>query len=221
MGNCCGGSAIVPSSSSPRPATALTPEAPPPSPPNHPPSTPSESLRSKGGPRMPAHGTTQNNLEMTTPEHPQRRGDDRAYPPSSSNSNSHSQETHPHLFRPRGAVSREKQERRSRFPSTLLSLLPKDFRCVVRCCAVSHNTNCCTIIHRFRTLVVGKVCIVYHTGRRRNLWCFIAARFRQVLTHRCHFQCGHVGMYPIIVAFFLYPLRCLQFVRGHQRMFPG
>jgi hypothetical protein len=30
---------------------------------------------------------------------------------------------------------------------------------------VSH-TNCCTIIYRFRILVVGKVCIMYHTGRR-------------------------------------------------------
>lgn len=61
----------------------------------------------------------------------------------------------------------KRQERRSRFPSTLLSLLSNDFRCVLRYRAVTHNTNYCTIIHRFRVLVVGKVCIMYHTGRRR------------------------------------------------------
>jgi hypothetical protein len=66
-----------------------------------------------------------------------------------------------------GQMPAERQERRPRFPSALQSLLSNDFRCVVRCRAVSHN-NCCTIIHRFRILVVGKVCIMCPTGRRRN-----------------------------------------------------
>jgi hypothetical protein len=64
-------------------------------------------------------------------------------------------------------VRARRQESRPRFPSTLQSLLSNDFRCVVRCRAVHHN-DCCTIIRRFRILVVGKVCIMYHTGRRRN-----------------------------------------------------
>ena len=60
-----------------------------------------------------------------------------------------------------------RQERRPRFPPTLQSLLSNDFRFVARCRTVTHN-NRCTIVHRFRILVVGKVCIMYHTGRRRN-----------------------------------------------------
>jgi hypothetical protein len=48
------------------------------------------------------------------------------------------------------------------------TLLSNDFRCVVRRRAVTYS-NCCTIIHRFRILVVGKVCIImYHPGRRRK-----------------------------------------------------
>ena len=66
-----------------------------------------------------------------------------------------------------GQIQADRQERRPLFPSTLQSLLSNDFRCVVRCRAVSHN-NCCAIIHRFRILVVGKVCIMYHTGRRQD-----------------------------------------------------
>lgn len=67
-----------------------------------------------------------------------------------------------------GQIPAGRRERRLLFPSTLQSLLSNDFRCVVRYRAVTHNNNCCTIIHRFRILVVGKVCIMYHTGRRRN-----------------------------------------------------
>jgi len=66
-----------------------------------------------------------------------------------------------------GQMPANRQKHRPRFTSTLQSLLSNDFRCVVRCRAVRHN-DCCTIIRRFRILVVGKVCIMYHTGRRRN-----------------------------------------------------
>jgi hypothetical protein len=66
-----------------------------------------------------------------------------------------------------GQTPADRQGRRTRFPSALQTLLSNDFRCVVRCRADSHN-NCCIIIHRFRILVVGKVCIMYRTGRRRN-----------------------------------------------------
>ena len=38
-----------------------------------------------------------------------------------------------------GQTPADRQERRTFFPSTLQSLLSNDFRCVVRCCAVSHN----------------------------------------------------------------------------------
>jgi F-box-like len=64
-----------------------------------------------------------------------------------------------------------RRESRSRFPFAMQGLLPNNLRCVVRCRAVSHN-NFCTIIHRFRILVVGKVRIMYHTGRKRN-WCIL------------------------------------------------
>ena len=66
-----------------------------------------------------------------------------------------------------GQMPVDRQERRPRFPSTLQTVLSNDFRCVARCRADSPY-NCCTIIHRFRILVVGKVCIMCHTSRRRN-----------------------------------------------------
>ena len=56
----------------------------------------------------------------------------------------------------------DRPEQQPRFPSTLQRLLSNDFGYVVRWRTVSHN-NCCIIIHRFRILVVGKVCIMYHT----------------------------------------------------------
>jgi hypothetical protein len=172
MGNCCSGGATVPSSSPPRPSLGPT-QAPSPS--THPTSTPSPYVASssKGIRGMPAHDTTQHSYEMTTlsPKHPS----------PSSGSNPHSQEMRSHPFQSRGPRSQlesglasgtdqvpaDKQERRSLFTSVLQSVLSNDFRYVVRFRAVSHN-NCCTIIHRFRILVVGKVCIMYHTDRRRN-----------------------------------------------------
>ena len=44
--------------------------------------------------------------------------------------------------------------------------------------------NYSTIVHRFRILVVGKVSVVYHTGRKLNNAYIIAARLWQVLTHQ-------------------------------------
>ena len=83
-----------------------------------------------------------------------------------------------------GQMPVDRPKRQPRFPPTLQSVLSNDFRFVVRCRAVSHN-NCCTIIHRFRILVVGKVCIMYHTAvvATDDVF-FIAARFRKVLTHQ-------------------------------------
>jgi hypothetical protein len=66
-----------------------------------------------------------------------------------------------------GQIQDDRKERQPHFPCSLQSLLSNDFRCVIRCRAFSHN-NCCIVIHRFRILVVGKVCIMYLTGRRRN-----------------------------------------------------
>jgi hypothetical protein len=40
-----------------------------------------------------------------------------------------------------GKMPADRKERRPRFPSTLQSLLSNDFRCVVRCRAVSHDTD--------------------------------------------------------------------------------
>lgn len=206
MGNCCGGSATVPSSSPPRSSLA----------PTQAPSTPSPyvATSSQGISGMPAHDTTQHDHEMTTlsPKHGvermrsqdstslQRRRNDRDYPPPPSASDPPYQEMPARPFKPRGRNSpqlhksistdttflqephsqfesglasgtgkmpADRQERRPRFPSTLQNLLANDFRCVVRWRPVGHN-NCCTIIHRFRVLVVGKVCIMYHTGRRPN-----------------------------------------------------
>jgi hypothetical protein len=152
MGNCCGGSATVPPSSLPQPVPART------APSAHSTSAPSPHVASAHSAVTPERMRSQD----STSSQP-RRGD-RDYPPLSSGSNP--QEIPSYQFRSRGGNSPQ-HERRPRFPSTLQNLLSNDFRCVVRCRADSHN-NCCTIIHRFRILVVGKVCIVYHTGRRRN-----------------------------------------------------
>ena len=64
-------------------------------------------------------------------------------------------------------IPTQRQERRPHFPSSLQSILSDDFRCVFRCIAVSDD-NSCTIVHRFRILVTGKVCIMYPTDRRRT-----------------------------------------------------
>ena len=64
-------------------------------------------------------------------------------------------------------IPAKRQGHRPHFCSTLQSILCNDFRCVVRCRAPSHN-NSCTILHRFRILVAGKVCILYPTNRRRS-----------------------------------------------------
>jgi hypothetical protein len=61
-----------------------------------------------------------------------------------------------------------RQGGRSRFPFALQSLLPNDFRYAVRPSSLRYYYNS-TIVHRFRILVVGKVSIVYHTGRRVNI----------------------------------------------------
>src|ERR1700679_2698333 len=169
MGNCCGGSATVPPSSLPQPVPART------APSAHSTSTPSPHVASssENTSGMPVHDAAQHDYGMTTLSHKhsavtsermrsqdstssQPRRGDRDYPPLSSGSNP--QEIPSYQYRSRGGNSPQ-HERRPRFPSTLQSLLSNDFRCVVRCRADSHN-NCCTIIHRFRILVVGKVCIL-------------------------------------------------------------
>lgn len=115
MGNCCGGSAAVPSDSPPQPVPAPT-QATVPSP--HP--TPSSNVASSPG-LVPAHDTTQQDYEMNTLSYnhgavaserqdstpSQRRGDDRDHPPPSppSASNPHSQETNSYLYKPRGKPS--------------------------------------------------------------------------------------------------------------------
>ena len=233
MGNCCGGSAIVP----PSPSSHTVPVGTVPSAHSRP--TPLSHVASSSKSISGMHDTAH---EMTTlwPENravapdglrpedstsSQRRRDNRDHPSPSPDFNPHGQETHSHLYRPRGPVSRPqaqtststdttlsrgppshpssqmtrtsstnlsghghqptgtqpesglasgtgqipfgRQEPRPRFTSTLRTVLSNDFRCVVRCRADSPN-NCCTIIHRFRILVVGKVCIMYHTSRRRD-----------------------------------------------------
>lgn len=72
-------------------------------------------------------------------------------------------QTDPGLTSGTGQMPADGQKRQPHFPPTLHNLLPNDFRCVVRCCAASHN-NCCTIIYRLRILVAGKVCIMYYTA---------------------------------------------------------
>ena len=52
----------------------------------------------------------------------------------------------------------EGQEGRPRFPSTLKSSLPNDFRYVDSRCPISHYYH--SSFHRFRILVVGKVCVI-------------------------------------------------------------
>ncbi len=156
MGNCCGGSATVPSTPTRPPLPAPTQET---APSSHPiPSSYAPS--SKGSPVMPTLNTAQHDYEMTsttsptstavTPERQdptssQRRRDDMDYPPPSSRSNPRPQEIRPHPFRSRGVdspsqIPAERQERRSHFPSTLQSLLPNDFRYMVKHRPVSHNS---------------------------------------------------------------------------------
>jgi hypothetical protein len=55
----------------------------------------------------------------------------------------------------RSRLPAEGYEGRPRFPSTLKSLLPNDFRYAVSRCPVSHYYY--SSVHRFRILVVGKV----------------------------------------------------------------
>ena len=74
--------------------------------------------------------------------------------------------------------------------------LPDKFRCVVR--RRAQLSGIITAIPTFRILVVGQVSIMYFFGHNRNLRCFIAARFRKVLTHQIYFQCGYVGMHPVV-----------------------
>lgn len=63
-----------------------------------------------------------------------------------------------------------RQEGRPRLPFSLHSLLSNNVRYAVRRCFTSHYYYC-TIVHRFRIIVVGKVSTgaVHHTGRRRNM----------------------------------------------------
>jgi hypothetical protein len=63
----------------------------------------------------------------------------------------------------RGAV--EGQEGRSRFPPTLQGLLSNDFRYAVGRCPISPCVLS-SIAHRFRILVVGKVCVIYAEPKR-------------------------------------------------------
>src|SRR6267154_2362175 len=62
---------------------------------------------------------------------------------------------------------------RSRFPLALQGLLPCDFRYAVRPRSMRHYYYS-TILHRFRILVVGKVSVVYHTGRRPSAYTIAA-----------------------------------------------
>ena len=64
-------------------------------------------------------------------------------------------------------IPAKRQEHRPHLCSALQIILSNDFRCVVRYRALSHN-NSCTILHRFRILVAGKVCILYRTDCRRS-----------------------------------------------------
>ena len=96
-----------------------------------------------------------------------------------------------------GHMPAERHERLPRFPSTLRSRLSDDFRYAPRRCPISHYYS--TIVHRFNLLVVGKVrFILLRQDLDATDACFIAARVWQVLTHRCRFQGGHVGMYLIM-----------------------
>jgi hypothetical protein len=69
----------------------------------------------------------------------------------------------PGSFLTRGAV--EGQEGRSRFPPTLQGLLSNDFRYAVGRCPISPCVLS-NIVHRFRILVVGKVCVIYADPKR-------------------------------------------------------
>ena len=106
-------------------------------------------------------------------------------------------------------VPRTHNRRGSRpdFPSALQNMLSNDFRYALRRCPISyyHHTY---IVHRFRILVVGRVRVVKPHTQAVDATdaCSIAARIWQVLTHQCRFQCGHVGMYLVIVAFLLHEL---------------
>ena len=97
-----------------------------------------------------------------------------------------------------GHMPAERHECLPRFPSTLRSRLSDDYRYAPRRCPISHYYYS-TIVHRFNLLVVGKVrFIVLRQDLDATDACFIAARVWQVLTHRCRFQGGHVGMYLIM-----------------------
>src|SRR6267154_2938701 len=68
----------------------------------------------------------------------------------------------------RGQLTAGRQGGRSRFPFSLQSLLANDFRYAVRPRIMRHYYYS-TIVRRFRILVVGKVSVVYHTGRRLDM----------------------------------------------------
>ena len=107
----------------------------------------------------------------------------------------------PQLLAP-GPRTHKRQGSRPDFPSALQNLLSNDFRYAARRCPVSHYHHT-YVVHRFRILVVGRVRVVKPHTQAVDATdaCSIAARIWQVLTHQCRFQCGHVGMYLVIVAF--------------------
>ena len=114
------------------------------------------------------------------------------------------------LFQPQpvsraGYVQAKRQETRPQFPPNLQSLLSNDFRYVVRRCPISHYYYS-TIVHRFRILVAGRVRVVDKQAVDAADACFIVAGIRQVLPHQCRFQCGYVGMYPVIFGLLLHRL---------------
>jgi hypothetical protein len=94
-----------------------------------------------------------------------------------------------------------------RFSTTLKSLLHNDFRYAVRRCPIDHYLQLRPQIQNSRC---GKgACYLIRQTLGPTDARFIVARIWQVLTHQCHFQSKHVGMYPIIFAFLPHQLMCL------------
>lgn len=195
MGNCCGGSAIAPADSPPGPVLALTKATSTST--AHPTSSSSSHVASSSGmpPHDTAQHYEMTALSpkrvdwsqetqppfrargMASPQLRKYPSMDTAFLQGRSHSpgrmsRASSANLPAHGPQPTGTPTKsgqtpaDRQEHQPLFPFTLQRLLSNDFRCVVRCRSVSHN-NCCTI-YRFRILVVGKVCIMYYTGRRRN-----------------------------------------------------
>ena len=99
-------------------------------------------------------------------------------------------------------LSFQRQRSGPDFPSALQDLLSNEFKYALRRCPISYYHHI-YIVHRFRILVVGRVRVVKPHTQAVDATdvCSIAARVWQVLTHKCRFQCGHVGLYLVIVAF--------------------